>query len=882
MGSGGDKEMGSEGDDMRLLRTQSILDRLMALPKWLRTGWRVSPTPHLLVSLSLFLLHASTAHAGAMLLHIGTTTPRVAQRGTTIEVTIQGMCLKEAKEIVFFRPGIRATGIEALPNLKYPIGLAHGGRIEEQIRCQFEIAPDCVPGEYPFRVRTATELTSLGTFQVTPFPVLDENERGLGNDTLETAMEVTPNVTVRGKMGPSGRGDVDLYKVPAVAGQRLAVEVDSVRIADVHYGGSEYDLAVRILDEAGRELAANDDNSLHLQDPVVAVKLPRDGFAFVEVRRSLFVPHDKDYSVHIGTNRRPLVAFPPGGPAGTSLSFQLCGDPLGEFEETLAIPSSVGFSPRVLEEDALAWAKAHATGTFEYFGDAPSPMTLRSSPYPNVLEDSAAPITRVEQLPAALNGRIDQRDDIDAFQVSVKQGERYRVRVFAASLASPIDPLLRIRPLDSASVPGPVEIEMDDCQLHERDIFGTGFRSGGGLKDILDPSVIWEPKSDGEYLIELEDTSGSGGSTSVYRIEVEPASDAVHTLLTSTAFDWEECMRTSGLAVPQGNRWTVNVNLPQGQGSAYRGELELIAHGLPAGVRLVSPRVPAGRSYWPVQFVAEAGATPGSALITLEARPVDPAKKIESRSYESIPFINQSGGSAWRTVRLDRYVLAVTEPAPFSIDVKSPPVALVRGGELAIPIKITRRAGFNEPVEFQCDWVSPGVSVQPTATIPAGENEAVLRITGESNAPLGPCPLVVTASTTRDDLDAYLGTGRVRVSSDIATLTIAEPYVELASQPESVRRGERKKYTWTVQHKSPFEGTASVKLLGLPKGVKVVEPLPVLTKDSKEIAFEIEATGEALLGSVRGMSCEIVVQSAGQEIRQRTGSGTLRIDPLRE
>ena len=123
MGSGGDKEMGSEGDDMRLLRTPSILDRLMALPKWLRTGWRVSPTPHLLVSLSLFLLHASTAHAGAMLLHIGTTTPRGAQRGTTLEVTIQGMCLKEAKEIVFFRPGIRATGIEALPNLKYPIGL---------------------------------------------------------------------------------------------------------------------------------------------------------------------------------------------------------------------------------------------------------------------------------------------------------------------------------------------------------------------------------------------------------------------------------------------------------------------------------------------------------------------------------------------------------------------------------------------------------------------------------------------------------------------------------------------------------------------------------------------------------------------------------------
>ena len=375
-------------------------------------------------------------------------------------------------------------------------------------------------------------------------------------------MAVMPNVTVRGQMGPSGRGDVDLYRVPAVAGQRLSVEVDSVRIADVHYGGPEYDLAVRILDEAGRVLASNDDNALHLQDPVVAVKLPRDGFAFVEVRRSLFVPNNKDYSVHIGTNRRPLVAFPPGGPAGTALSFQLCGDLLGEFDETLAIPSSGGM--------------------FEYFGDAPSPVTLRSSPCPNVLEVVADPITRVETLPAALNGRIDPRDDSDAFQVSVKQGEGYRVRVFAASLASPIDPVLRIRPLDSAGVSGPVEVEQDDCQLHERDIFGTGFRSGGGLKDILDPSVIWEPKSDGEYLIELADNSGSSGPTAVYRIEVEPASDAVHTLLTSTAFDWEECMRTTSLAVPQGNRWTVNFNLPQGQGSTYRGELELIAHAPPA------------------------------------------------------------------------------------------------------------------------------------------------------------------------------------------------------------------------------------------------------------------------------------------------------------
>ena len=36
---------------------------------------------------------------------------------------------------------------------------------------------------------------------------------------------------------------------------------------------------------------------------------------------------------------------------------------------------------------------------------------------------------------------------------------------------------------------------------------------------------------------------------------------------------------------------------------------------------------------------------------------------------------------------------------------------------------------------------------------------------------------------------------------------------------------------------------------------------------------------EALLGAVSGLECEILVRAEGQEIRQRSGKGTLRIDP---
>ena len=824
-----------------------------------RTHARVLP-----LLLAAVLGGPPAAHAQTMRFQVERVSPRVGQRGTTVDVTIQGTQLKNTREVVFYRPGIRAVAIEELPKLSPPLDIIHGGRVEEQVRCRFEIAADCPLGEHPFRVRTATELTSLCTFHVTPFPTADENEQAAhANDTLATAVAVTPNVSVRGQMKPDSDEDVDLYRLPAKAGQRLSVEVDSVRIADYHFGDSEFDLDVRILDESGREIAANYDNSLHLQDPLVSATLPRDGVAYVEVRQSVFAhpirggPTARPYCVHIGTNRRPLAAFPAGGPANMPLTATLLGDPQGNYQETVLVPE--------------------ATGSFEYFGDAPSGLLMRSSGYPNVLEDRAAGETKVEALPAALNGILEEPGDSDTFRVSVKKGGRLRVRVFSATLGSPIDPKVQIRACDPSGQPAAVEIEADDVAfLKDRDIHGTAFRSGGGLKEILDPSVIWDPKADGDYLLTVKDSTNGGHPTGVYRIEVEPVANEIYFYLEATT-DWVESLRRSTLAVPQGNRWTINLLLHGGQGSQHP-PLDLVAHGLPAGVTLVSSRVPAGYGMWPVQFVADATAVPAAAAITLEARSADPTQPIvASRPQQNVPYVSHSGGDAWRTVRLERFLLAITDPSPFSIHVAPPQAPLVRGGELAIPVTITRQPGYDEPVEFWVGYAPPGVGTPPVQTIPTGESDAVLRISGAHDAALGPRPFVVVATTTGGEPDS--GVGRVRVSSEIVTLTVAEPFLELVSEPQSIRRGERKRYTWTVKRRSAFDGPAAANLQGLPKGVNVVATPPALTADTQEVSFELEATDDALLGSVPALSCEITVQSGGQEIRQRTGNGTLRVDP---
>lgn len=790
--------------------------------------------------------------------------PRCGQVGSTVAVKIYGHYIADPQEFIFYAPGIKAVDI------------SYTGRPEHgTVACTFQIAADCPPGEHVFRIRTKTQLTNAATFHVSPFPVIDEIEgdkerKTPDNDSLASAMTVPSNVTVRGTISGKPKDDVDIYRVPVTAGGRLSVEVDAVRISDVpHTHGVEpnaSDLAVRVLDANGRELAFNDDNPLHTQDPLVSLKLPADApssgadgtVVFVEVRRTIFGSWPAPYAVHIGSFSRPLAAYPAGGPAGQPLHVRLIGDPLGDADQTIAVPE--------------------ATGTFEYYGDAPSPLLLRSSGFPNVLEDAAAAETRVAALPAALNGIIETPGDVDLFRMSVKKGERYRVRVYAAALGLPLQPRIRIMPVDADGKPGKEEIKAHESTRDDRDLFGITAYGGSVVRDALDASVIWQPKADGDYVLEFTDLSGAGQPSAVYRIEVETPPDAVYTLLPMTLY-WWEAPKWASLAIPQGDRWTVNVNLPQGQGSTFKGDLEIVAHGLPAGVRLLPNRVPAGESPWPIQFVADATAPPAAAVITLEARPVDPTQKIVSGSRMNLPFLNSPGGDAWRTVRLEQFVLAVVDPPPFSVEIEEPKVAIVRGGSLGIPVTITRRNGFDEPIGLQFDYCPKGIGRPPQVTVPSGESSAVLELTAEAGASLGTKPLVLTALTKNQGDQAWCGHGQIRVSTDIVKLTVAEPFVELAAEPESLRRGEKKTFVWTLRHKSPFEGQASVKLLGIPKGVSVIEPLPVITKESKEVAFQVEANDDALLGAVTGLSCEVVVKAGGQEIHQRSGRGVLRIDP---
>jgi hypothetical protein len=763
--------------------------------------------------------------------------PRGGSRGIIVEVAFHGISLENPREVLFYTPGIRASDF---------VPLAKPG---EGFKAKFEIAADCPLGEHVLRVRTATSLSDAVTFWVSRFPTVMETETKIGdNDTFAKAQPVPLNSTVEGQIQPGDDMDRDVYRVDVQQGQRLSVEVEAARLGTLHSGG-ENDLAVRILDARGNEIGSNDDSALYVQDPVLSIVAPATGQYYVEIRQQFFQrPQQAWYRAHIGNFSRPTAIFPAGGQAGSALQARVLGDPTGERTEAIALPAT--------------------PGNLEYYSDgAPSPNVLRVSPYPNVIW--AGDATPVATLPAALNGIIDKPGEAQTYRFTARKNATWQVRVYGRTLGSPIDPKIWIR---AANTPKNL-LEADDSRL--QDLGYVSQRGNWRIKDQLDPIAIFAAPAEGDYLIGVEDTTGAAGPDHVYRVEIEPARDCIYTHITTDGY---QLPRLGGLIVPRGNRWTLDVQLAPGLGNTYKGAIDLEARGLPRGVSMIAPRYPEGATRMPVQFVASPDAKPQGALIELLARPVEPAARIETGSRQAFSLIN-IGDLPWHYVFLDKYALAVTDGAPFHIDLEQPDIPLAQSGELLLKVKVTRAGDFKDPIEMQPDWLPSGVSKESTVTIPADKDEATFRIQANDKAAPGVYKIAMNASTTGGD--AYSGVGRIRVSSPFVDLTISQPYLSIDLQRSALERGKQGEIVGVLHQIKPFPGKASVKLLQMPKGVKMLEPAPEITSQDPQVVFRIEAEPDALAGLYKGISCEVALHEAGQTIRQRTGSGILRVDEQR-
>lgn len=691
---------------------------------------------------------------------------------------------------------------------------------EKSVKVAIRIAADAPLGIHDLRVRTATGVSEHRTFSVGPYPIVDEVEP---NNDFAAPQPVPLGTTVH---GVAENEDVDFFVVQARKGQRISAEVEGIRV-----GATLFDPYVAIMDRKRFELASGDDAALTYQDGFASVVAPEDGPYVVQVRESAYAGNRRcAYRLHVGDFPRPSATVPAGGRPGETVAVRFLGDVAGEATVEVALPAQADPNAGIYARDDR--------------GVAPYPNLVRLSAFGNVIEkepnDDANAATPFAA-PMALNGVIEKPGDADLFSFPAKKGQSFDVAVFARRLRSPLDPVVHVMKKGGAYLVGADDTVGPDCALR------------------------FQAPDDGEYVVFLHDHLRKGGPDYAYRIEVTEPKPALAMSVPN-----EGLGRGTGViasAVPRGNRQAILVNAAR---KDFGGDLAVSAEGLPPGVEIQADTMAANLGTFPVLLVATPDAPPSGRLARITGKPVSPGAEVPPSEFSHvIELVTGQNQVPFWTRTVSGFAVAVTEECPYRIEVVEPKVPIVRGGSMALKVRAIRKEGFKAAIAVGLPWNPPGVSSQGGVAIPEGQDEAAIQINADGGAELKTWKVVVNGSSG-------VASGPIMVSSQLAKLSVAAPFVKLAYQNAAVEQGQEADLVVKVQKQADFPGEATVTLVGLPN--KAVTDVKTITKDTQDLTFHIKTDPTTPAGNHRNLFCQVVVTQEGEPIVHNLGSGALRVD----
>jgi hypothetical protein len=626
----------------------------------------------MLISLCTLCLCGDTAFGASP--NLGAILPRGAQRGTEIQVTLNGNNLADAQELIAYYPGITVAKFEPVNNT--------------QAKATLKIAPDCRLGEHAFRVRTASGVSDLRTFWVGALPVVEEKE---GNNSFETPQPIPLNVTVHGVVRAE---QVDYYAVECKKGQRLSVEIEGMRL-----GHTFFDPFVAILDSKRFELVTGDDSPLTGQDGGCSVVIPADGKYLIQVRETAYQGNDAClYRLHVGNFPRPTGVVPAGGKPGEEVEFRFVGDPLGEIKQKVKLPAAGDPQFRIHCQTAE--------------GIHPAGIKVRVEDLPGVVESGAnnSPQTATTvPVPGAAHGIIAKDGEVDFFSFPAKKGQVFDVRVYARRLGSPIDPVVHVGVKGGAYIAG-----NDDA---------------GGP----DSALRFTAPDNKEIAVWIHDHLRKGGPDYFYRIEVTPVRPGTVTSIPKVDGNNQANQDRQVFSVPRGNRFATLVRATR---QDWGGPAALGFDKLPGGVKVDAPPYEPGIDVVPVVFEAVADAPLAGVLTGLNVHPSEPKLVLPSTTSLDTTFSLGINNTQFHRLEARQTVIAATEAAPFLIDVVEPKVPVVQNGQYSLKVIAKRQPGFAGVITVYPLWTPIGMGIAGSAQIPANATETTLFVNAAPNAPV--------------------------------------------------------------------------------------------------------------------------------------------------
>lgn len=383
-------------------------------------------------------------------------------RGTTLEMTVEGLNLAKASAIYFSEPGItgKILRVKELPDLP-DVRLGSNGTPStidvgplpprNQVTVEVSVAATADIGAVGFRLQTPLGTSPEGKFLIEPY--YGESPDVEPNDTAENAFECYLPTILAGTI--SKPGDLDYYKIHVRAGEELVFENSAGLI------GSTLSPVVAIV---------GDDQSLlrefgpeHTQ---FAYKFAKAGTYYVRVAD--YQQSGKAgnfYRIKVG--RFPVVssAYPLGLQTGKTRDIALQGWNLGA--STVKVQGSAG-----PDESTLALRPNHA------FNE----LKLAVGEEPEV--DATGTAGQLVSVPVTINGRMAAGGH--TFRFHGQRDRKYIMDVNARRLGSELDSFVEVlnpdgKPIERATIRA---VSETFTTLSERDSATSGIRiqNGNDLK----------------------------------------------------------------------------------------------------------------------------------------------------------------------------------------------------------------------------------------------------------------------------------------------------------------------------------------------------------------------------------------------------------------
>ncbi len=750
----------------------------------------------------VLLLSASTLFAASPRLSI--ILPRGTQRGKDAELTFSGRLLADVEEIMFYEPGFSVKEFK-------PVNA-------NSFKAVISVSPDARLGEQVCQVRTKTGISDFQTFYVGYMPDIDEKEP---NSDFATPQEIPMNVTVN---GVANTEDVDYYVVEAKKGDRIAAEVEGMRL-----GTTLFDPYVAILDSKRFELAAADDSPLLVQDCVVSAIAPEDGKYTIEVRESSYGGNGNcRYRAHIGVFPRPTAVYPAGGKIGEEIEVKFIGDAAGEFTQKFTLPTEV-----ISEYGLFAGSDGNWSPSWNTFrlSDVGNSMEVE----PNNDRATASPA----EFPTAFNGILQAAGDEDYFKFTATKGQQFEVECYGRRIRSAIDPVMYL------------------------------YNAAGGQVAANDDSrgpdsyFRFNVPADGEYTLRVTDHLKRGGPDFVYRVEFQPIKPGLD---LSIARSERYGQYRQQIFVGKGNRFGTNINLARRN---FGGELVLAPKELPAGITMHHDKVPANMSVMPVVFEAAADAPLGGGLYDFTAHHAE-NPEIKGGFTNTSDFVyGAPGQSLYYTKTVDKLPIAVVDEIPFKLDIVVPKVPITRNGSMQLKIVATKKEGWDEPITIQFPFRPPGLGAGSSIQIPKGQTEGLYPLNANGSAAVGTWKVFAIGWAAVEGGNAF-------ASSALTPLEISEPFVTFAMSRTACDQGQETEIACKLTQTKEFPGEAVAQIFGLPNKA-VAEPMK-FTKDTEEVIFKVKTDATTPAGRHKSVFGQVTITMNGEPIVHNVGSTELRVD----